>query len=220
MEQYTVSLRDPLPAGANPAMRATSGHLSVVIDYMTNVHEVAGVRPELRYWQTRLRLGTASPGQIAYFIQRLIDAIEKIPRYQHEEEAERVIASLSVPEAGRYDQQHPLIHWISVTKKLTLTRAAIEATRGLLHYYDIQPKKRRVFWDENTERIEIAKLLDGCLQLNRVIAALPVLRKWRTELEQGRASEEDIKRCLRFVGVMFEYLANYRERDDELKLLV
>lgn len=174
----------------------------------SNAYHVALVRPELSYWQKRMTDRTATAPQIGSFVRKLIEALELIPHAKYEEELEAFSPNLPVGWAG------------DRLAKLAMTRAATEAARYALHYYQFERKIPSVYSDEMRDRIDIGKSIDVSLGLRQALKALPLLRRVEPLLRDGQMTEFEIRKCLRDVGVHLAQMPSFEDRRDETKLLV
>ncbi len=204
LRNFNIEVIPPekLASGRIPNLQNNEACLAVIIDLTTNVFEISALRPELRYWQKHLFAGTASADQIANFFRRCLDAFEKIPRSLEERS---VTLETPIEFGGRPEKQK-------------LSRAALEAARGVFHYYSFKPKTGTI--DAQLDRIEVTKMLEVSLAISRVEPALDLLKTWNDRLRSGSATATGIKSCFRKLGIFLEYLPNYAEREEESKLLV
>jgi len=209
MEHYEFTVRPPetLTSGRMDNIQATEKCIAILIDYATNIFKVAELRPEFYYWQENL-FTDPKPGQIIGFMDRLIAAFEFLPR---DDEEQIAVILKAPPQFGMSPERH------------VLSKLSREASRFLFHYYTLFPKKevdekfQRI--DETFHRINVAKLIDVCLEVKRLREAVPLLTLWRDRLRQGSATINDIKRCFRQVGIYLTYLPSYMEAGEEMKLL-
>jgi hypothetical protein len=192
--------------GFVPGLKGDETHVAVVIDYATNVFKVAELRPELRYWQERLHMGTATAPQIAAFFSKVVETFESVPKEISENKVTTIVEG---------PREFP-----GATHVLVVSKPAKEASRFLYHYYFVKPKRVTVIPDENLERIRIAALVDASMAWMKVSRALPVLRDCQAELKKGQATANDVVECLRKVGIFLAYLPSYRDQEEETKLLV
>lgn len=208
LASYRLTVKPPqdLPSGYIPKLEATDRHLAVIIDYGSNIFEIANLRPELHHWQMRLTNAAASndlASQVRSYLQRVLDAFAKLPK-----ETE--------PVEVQYNMPH-----IFGGKQLTLllSRPAREASRFVYYYYHVTPVKLPLVGEE-FHRIEMAKIIDSALGLTRAYPVVPLVEHWHEQLEKGTATKQQIQNCLRSVGILMEYLPNYEDRQEEGKLLV
>jgi len=210
MDHYQFTVRPPetLTSGRIDNIQANEKCIAILIDYATNIFKIAELRPEFNHWQESL-WGDPKPGQIIGFMDKLIAAFGFLPQ---DDENKIVVVLKAPPQFGMTPERH------------VLSKLSREASRFLFHYYMLWPKKddpgeafHRV--DETLHRINVAKLIDVCLETKRLREALPLLTFWRDRLRQGTATVEDIKSCFRQVGIYLTYLPSYVEAGEELKLL-
>ena len=201
----TVKSQDELSSGRVPSIQNDERCLAIVIDYATNVFEVAKLRPELRYWQERLHAGTATAPKIAGYLQRMIEAFDKIPQFAPQEG--RVTTTLMSPAEFK---ARPEI--------CELTKASLEAARFVFHYYHVRAKNGAT--DEELNRVRVAKLVETSMGLSRAMRAYGLAQRAKEKLALGRSTLDDVKAQFRELGVILEYLPNYENREEECKLLM
>lgn len=206
LEKYNITVRPPesLVSGAIPNLTNSEACVSVIIDYATNVFHLSLIRPELRYWQERLFNSTASASQIAGFLQKVIETFNLIPKRKQEESP--MVATLTLPPEFR---SRPVTQEVS--------KASIEASRFIFHYYAVTPKDGEV--DDSMDRKNVAVLVESSIGISKAMDALPLVAETQSELRGGNATEGSIKKCLRQLGVALAYIPTYEERDEEVKLL-
>jgi hypothetical protein len=207
--RFTVRPAEQVPVNRYDRLQATDIHVAILIDGITNVSGIALLRPKITYWQQIMDTGvndahTAS--QITYFVHELIEALERVPRFPEEEKPPEVSISCPITVGA----------W---TVKMKLTRAALDSMQTLYYYYDIQPIKAPAIPNEAVDRIHVAKLIDCCLNVGKALRALPMLRRGHAQLLRGQASAEDLIACLERIRFLFEFLPNYQDHRDEVKLL-
>lgn len=207
LKHYSLEVIPPetLPTSKIDNLQATEKCIAILIDYSTNIYHLANLRPELRYWQKRIFAGTATASGIATFFKRVLDTFEFIPKEDVSISTSLLLAT--PPEFGK----NPLVH--------ILSKASKEASRTLFYYYKLVPKAKDYAYEEIHHRNNVAKIVDISLELARVMNAQPLLKAQQMKLTQGKATIEDIKSCLRKVGIYLEYLPGYSEREEESKLL-
>ena len=208
---FTVRPVEDLPARQAAVPAADDRCVAILIDEATQVADVSRLRPELRYWQGRLFDGTAerSAPQLGMFIQKALDSFSRIPQFRAEEH--RITTTLASPPEF---EMRP--------KVMELSKAALEASRFLFHYYRIAPKKVRVIEtpdDDYLNRVSVARIVEVSLGLFRAQKAVPLLAETKALFGRGALTLEDIKRRFRALGILLESLPNYENREEEVKLL-
>lgn len=209
LKEYDLSVRPPevLVSGRVYNLEASEAHLGIVIDHATNIHHVALLRPEIRYYQKHLQTGTTTAPQIAGLFRRILDAFELIPRDPESMESVKITSAYELP--GEFGVTKPEVY--------VLEKPAREVARFVFHYYEVSPRGRTL--DDVLDRHRVAKLAEASLGISRAQRILPLLRKTDTQLREGKASQADVVKCLRTVGIYLEYIPGYEERDEETKLL-
>lgn len=203
----TVRPREEVPVGYIAKLRNDEAALAVIIDYVTRVFEVAVMRTKLNYWQQRLK--TSQPDanlatQIVHFLHELLEAFSKVPKYSPAENS--FLMTMQSPAEFK-----------SQPVSMPISKAAIEASRAVYQFYRVSPK--RGVTDRTLNQAHIASLIEGSLGLSRAVQSVPVLQHCLDEMRKGDATVSDVKKALRIAGVLMEYLPNYEEREEELKLL-
>lgn len=203
LREYELSIK---PNGPVPNLDATPEKLSVVIDYATNVHKIASLRPELRYWQKRLKIGEATAEQIGNLMNKMLNELALVPQ-----DAPTVIpitTTFKIPEFGNQVFIKPL------------SKAARETTRFIYFYYTVMPING--FVDITMDQHNMTRLAEACLGIVRVLPLIAILKTSLKQLKENKATELDIRKCLREAGVLLAYLPNYGSKDinEETKLLV
>lgn len=206
LKNYTLVVKPPesLPSGRLDKLEPNEKCVAILIDYATNIFQVVLLRPELRYWQKRLWARTATAPQLMGYFQKLITALEMVPQ---DTDLKTTITLESPAEFGG----KPVMH--------TISKAAKEASRFIFYYYEVTSKRKELVEEESLFRINVAKLIDICLEIERAMKALPLLKHWREELKAGRATEVEIRRCFREAGVFLTYMPNFGSTEEETKLL-
>jgi len=198
---------EDLPGGSIPGLKGEAVYLAVILDYATNIFELVKHRPELRYWITLMKAGNATAPQIAGYLKRLADAFDTMPKFSRTERP--LVTSLQSPRefGGR--------HVVS-----QLSKPALEAARFVFYYYDVRPRNGTPP-DEKLDRLRVAVLVEVSMSLSRTLAVEPAIRQHLADLKAGRLTPLDVKKILRALGVLLEYLPNYfgDYREEELKLL-
>ena len=208
----SVIPEDRLIFGVRPigGLQATEAHLAIMIDRVTNAFAVAGLRPELLWWQIRLGEGGGdgvTAPKVAAFLNKVITTLEQVPDYKVTEASEaRAVASV-IPNGKSWDS-------------FRLSKAAMEATKVIFQYYDVAPLNSEHVMPLEIHRIAVAKLIDVSLNLQKALKALPKLRECMTYLKNEQATLDDVRRWYRATGVILEAIPNYLDRKDEVKLLV
>jgi hypothetical protein len=88
MQCFDITVK---PDTGVPNLRADVRCLAILIDITTNVYRAAQLRPELRYWQERLRAGTATATDINKFLRKIGIELEYLPNYEDREEEVKVV---------------------------------------------------------------------------------------------------------------------------------
>jgi hypothetical protein len=203
-------------SGAIPNLVANEAHLSIVIDYTTSAYQVAGIRPELRYWQQRMTARTATAPQLGMFLRKLIESLEKIPDYAPEQVAQIVEADMPEDDPTvRWKDPKPM-HWGSIP----ISRYSMDAARAVNYYFTLTPIKVPLIPDADLQFLHVAKIIEVALGLHHALKALPVLRAVEPQMRQGHLTEMEIRKCLRNTGVCLEQMPHYECFEDELKMLV
>jgi hypothetical protein len=210
LKEFSLAVRPPetLISGRVDKLQATEAHAAIIIDYATNVFHIALLRPEVRYWQKHLQAGTATAPQIANFFSKILDAFALLPVDTEEEKQNRVTSTFALPR--EFGDVPPEVY--------TLGKPAREASRCIFYYYDVRPLQGRP--DNVLDRHRVAKLAEVSLGLSRAVGIIPVLKTVNIRLKAGKATQIDIRRCMREVGVHLEYIPGYENREEESKLLV
>lgn len=190
-------------------LKADDRCIAILIDYATNVHEVTELRPELRHWQEVLHTSSAhdKAGQIAQFLQKVIDKFGMVPQYTKQDEL--VSATFETP---------PQFQSRNVT--YGLSKASLEAVRFLVNYYQIVSKNGNgngSFSDQ--DRIKLAKVIESGLGLSQAAKALPLARYAKERMRCGQADVREVRKHFREIGVLMEHLPNYENREEEVKLI-
>lgn len=206
MEHFNFSARPPeeVKSGRVDGILADIRCIAIVVDYATSAFEVANLRPELRYWQERLTERTATPSQLAAFLQKSIEAFDRLPKNGPCEP--EVTVTLSTPREFR-----------SAPTTVELSKAAREASRYLFNYYAIVPKRREP--DEKLDRVRLATLAESALGIARASRAYPLMVDTKNAMRLGKLTEKEIRSKFRTLGILLEYLPNYENREEEVKLL-
>jgi len=206
LKDYKLEVR---PEKALVGMTASEGHVAIVIDYATGVYKIAELRPVLNYWQWQLSAKKAKPDQLVAFLEQLLETFREVPQYGPKEEPVKVDVVLKVPpEWVRYP----------FATEIELSKSAIEASRFLGYYYTITPQGPRAF-DPAEDLMEIARIAEVRLRLDRAIEAVPLVEKYRDRIKNGQATEKEIRLCFRDIGMSLNYLPNFIGRPEEMLLV-
>ena len=205
-KSFSFMVRPPeeLPSGRVAGLDDSEKCIAIIVDYATNIFELAVLRPELRYWQERLFAGTATAPQIGNFCQKVLDAYAKIPQARHGDKM--TVTAFETPP-----------QFMSRPVAVELSKAALEAARFLFHYYAVTPKRGEA--DPDVDRLRVAKIVESCIEISRAIKALPSVEAAQARLRSGQITVEEVKKVLRELGVLLEYLPGYENKEEELKLL-
>jgi hypothetical protein len=206
-KNYDLTVRPPetLPSGRIANLQATVACAAILIDYATNIFEVTNLRPEFRYWQERLLMGSATAPQLGAFLATLREAFRKIPADGSYEEP--VYIQLRAPHQFKSDFTNH-----------RLSKPAREASRFLFYYYLLKPKTRML--EEEMDRRIVAALVDSALGLERSLEAVPFIDNCIAGLKAGRLTAQEVKQHFRSIGVRLEYFPGYENREEESLLLV
>jgi len=202
-------------------LRPDEIHMSIIIDRATNVHELCKIREQIRYWQDRLTAGSPADagvlaGQLGFFFQRLIDAIEMVPQYGKDEAVAMYLATR--PKAGNYPRgvMPPSEDW----EPFKLTKAAIEAAKTLYVCYDFESKKVLMFRDPQRDLSDMAKLIHSSLGIAKPLEALQSIRDGKALLARRDIEYIDVRKLVRDIGVYFDQMPHYRDLREESMLLL
>ena len=209
LKNYDFVVRPPelLPSGRLDGLEPSEKCIAILIDYATNIFKIAELRPELRYWQRRIFAGTATAPQLAMFLNKILEAFSYIPK----DDESKFTVTLEAPPSPVPFKDRQVTH--------TLSKASREASRFLFYYYTLTAKQKEFQQDETIHRNNVAKLVDVCLETQRMFAALPVIQECQAKLKLGQATLTDIKGYLRKVGIFLEYLPTFENREEERALL-
>jgi len=207
IKNFDLVVRPPesLPSGRIDVLKPDEKCVSVLVDYATNVFELTILRPELSYWQKRLKAGDAEACQIANFFQKVLSAFDKIPKDPANED--KIVTMLETPKEFMHKS---VVH--------ILSKPAREVSRFIFYYYFVTPKKKSA--NEILDRNEVAKLADVSLGLSRAMEILPYLKSTNERLKAGKATPDDIRKFMRELGVHFQYMPVFENREEEQKVLV
>jgi len=202
--EFTLIPEADLRCAKIPNLEANERCIAIIVDYVTNVFEVAALRPELKYWQYRLFSSTPDAHlaqQVTMFLQRMIAAFEKVPQYAQEEK--KLYAAFAAPE-----------QFVEAAGVQQISRAAIQAQRAVMQYFTL-----RQIGGFSTDPDRVATVVDAALEITRALRALPVARQCLEGLQENRLTLSQVKAKFRAIGVWLEYLSCYEDRNEELKLL-
>lgn len=204
LKYYDLAVRPPesLVSGRIDKLTNSEAHVSIVIDHATNIYQLTSLRPEICFWQSRLRFGNATGPQIAGFFKRLLDAFDNLPKENSTEEP----TSTTFAAPTEHENSKPVVVRISKPSK--------EVSRFIFHYYIPTPKDDSKE-DEHTHRLKIVYLAEASLGLRRTYDFFPKLQIELKRLVDGKATEIEIKKCMRAVGIVLEYIPTYADRREE-----
>jgi hypothetical protein len=210
LQQYELTVRPPetLVSGRLDKLTNSEAHVAIVIDYATNIFQLVSLRPEIIYWQTRLRLGSATAPQVAGLLKKLLDAFDALPKDGISDEP--VTSTFAPP--PQYEKLKQIVVRISKPSK--------EVSRFIFHYYIPKPKSESFACDEMIHRLKIAHLAEASLGLRRAYAFFPKIKEELKRLVDGHATEVEVKACMRDVGIVLEYIPTYEDRREEGKILI
>jgi hypothetical protein len=198
--KFTPKLGQPVSG-----LLGTDAHLSVVIDNATNAHILAEQVPRVNHMIRRIRTSPVTAGEVTTFFKDLIEKFEAVP--QHTKEEESFIISTMLPDKAYFG-----------TVRKIVSKAAIETARWLYYYYDIVPLNGTV--NKEVDFKEVARYAEICLGIPRAMEALPDLHIAFEDLKKGKASEKQIRKCLRETGVLLAHLPRWESSEEVTKLLV
>jgi hypothetical protein len=210
LKKFTLTPRpaDELAGGSIPNLQGTEVYLAVILDYATNIFELVKHRPELRHWTALMKADQATAPQIAGFLKRLVEAYDLIPKFSKTEQQLITTTLRSPKEFG------------SKPVSSRLSKPALEAARFVFYYYHVMPRYTTVA-DDKLDRLFVAVLVEGSMNLTRILSVEPVVRQSLADLKAGKLTPLEVKRILRALGVLLEWIPNYfgDYREEELKLL-
>ncbi len=193
-----------LVSGRLDGLTVSERHVATLIDHSTNVHEVVKLRPELHHWQRRLACGTATAPQLTAFLSKIATTLAEVPHASDDEQ--KVVSTFrTYPEA----KMKPLVR--------ALSKFSLEVARVLFYYYRMVPKGRAAH--DVLDRHHVAGLVDICLGLPRVMKAEADVVLMRDGLKAGNITEEEVRKFMRALGVAFDRLPGYENREEEVKIL-
>lgn len=206
MKIYGMEVRPPetLASGRLDGLTASERHVATLIDHSTNAHEVVKLRPEMHHWQRRLAASAATAPQLAAFLSKVSSTLDAVPRADAGEQ--RVVSTFrTYPEA----KMKPVSR--------ALSKFSLEAARVLFYYYRMAPKGRAPH--DAVDRHHVAGLVEICLGLPRVMKAEEDVKKFRDGLKAGRVTEDEVRAFMRALGVAFDRLPGYENREEEVRIL-
>lgn len=208
LREYDLTVRPPesLVSGRIDNLTNSEAHVAVIVDYATNIFQITSLRPEVCFWQARLKFGTATAPQVAGFFKKLSDAFEALPKDVSEES---ITTTFAPP--PQYDTLKPVV--------MKISKPAKEVSRFIFHYYSPVPKSESIANEDAIHRLKIAYLAEAALGLRRTYEFIPKLREELKRLVGGQATELEVKKCMRDVGVILEYIPTYADRREEGKIL-
>lgn len=182
--------------------------VAILIDLVSNVFQVAQLRPELRYWQKRVVAETADAGQIGYFLSRLIEAVEQM--YFEAEEKARIPFSLFLdpPPGAVLPKGSPHI----------ICGAALRCGHAIAQHYITRWKNPQPEWP-NPRPEWIGGLVDVHGQLYRPLRLLPHLRTWKQQLAQGSLTVQNVADVFKYIGIQLTYLPSYMVGEEERRIV-
>lgn len=209
LKDYTLNVRPPesLVSGRIDKITNSEAHVAVIVDYATNIYQLASLRPEICFWQNRLRFGVCSASQIAGFLKKLSDAFEALPKNAIHDEP--VKTTFALP--SQFETSKPIV--------MKISKPAKEVSRFIFHYYEPHPKTESLICDEMIHRLKIAYLAEASLGLRRTYAFFPTLQDELKRLIAGQVTEIEIKKCMRDVGIVLQYIPTYEDSREEGKIL-
>lgn len=101
-----------------------------------------------------------------------------------------------------------------------ISAAALHAARAILQLYDVSVKPEGSVKNLRADERCLAILIDITSNVYRAAQLRPELRYWQQRMLAGNATASDIGKFLRKVGVELEYLPNYQEREEEVKMVL
>jgi hypothetical protein len=101
-----------------------------------------------------------------------------------------------------------------------ISAAALHAARAMLQCFDIQVKPDAGIRSLRADERCLAILIDITSNVYRAAQLRPELRYWQQRLQSGTATATDVSRFLRKVGIELEYLPNYENREEEVKVVL
>ena len=101
-----------------------------------------------------------------------------------------------------------------------ISAAALHAAETILRCYDITLKPDHGVSGLRADVRCLAILIDVSSNVFHAAQLRPELRHWQKMMRAGTATATDINNFLRKVGVELEYLPNYEDRDEEVRVVL
>jgi hypothetical protein len=187
-------------------MTGGEAHVAIVIDYATGIFKIAGLRPEIFYWQTALRRRTVDPSQIEIFLKKVVATFAEIPEYAPNEQ----------PLVAYWE--YPVDFGPGALHRIALTKSAVEAARYLWHYYEMTPYANPLP-TEAEERVILAQTVEAGLSVDRIVGAAALAQFYLKRVKEGQATEKEIRACFRKLGAILAYLPTFSDLREETMLL-
>jgi hypothetical protein len=214
LENYdlTVKPRDRVSVGYRPELTNHEKHISIVIDYVSNVKDVCEQRTEMAYWHERLRFGTATAPQLAQYLRRLLEAFDHLPKPGRDEIAVVMRNETSLPNFVQGQSPIPVSFQ---SGKYTLTKPAIKSAQALFQFYDIKATKHHL---ATVERV--AQVIEGGLGLLGACKAQPLAEKCLKGLQARSITLDEVKVFFKDIGLWLNRMPTFEESLEESKILV
>ncbi len=206
MKAYTLTVIPPeeLRTGRLDGLTNSERHVATLIDHATNAHEVAKLRPEFHYWQRHLSSGVATAPQLAAFLSKVSRVLSEVPRRPADEQP--VVSTFrTYPEAKAREARREL------------SKPSTEVARVLFYYYRIAPVGRAA--SPAYDMHAVATLVEVVLGLSRIMKVEGAFARMRAELQDGRVTEAEVSKFMRAMGILFDRLPSYENREEEVVLL-
>lgn len=196
-----------------PTLRATEGHLSVMIDGVTGCKGICELREEWKYWTEQLHLGHPDPTQVLQFAKRIVEEFSKVPQTIIEESETVTAGSMMLNDArGAAALRLP-------ESTLTISAWAKQAVIYICAFYHLTPRGK-IFSNDWSMKMDVAKLIEISLGMRKAMPCLELARKCVKELRADQLRLGDVKAYFRAFGIFLEYLPNFEKHEEESKLLV
>jgi hypothetical protein len=101
-----------------------------------------------------------------------------------------------------------------------ISAASLHAARAILQLYDLVVKPDGNVKNLRADERCLAILIDITSNVYRAAQLRPELKYWQQRLAAGTATANDIAKFLRKIGVELEYLPNYQDREEEVKMVL
>lgn len=101
-----------------------------------------------------------------------------------------------------------------------ISAAALHAARIVLQNYDLVVKTDCGIRNLKADERCLAIMIDVTSGVYRASQIRPELRYWQEQLRAGQATAGQIAGFLRKLGVELEYLPNYENREEEVKVVL